>query len=48
MAIPGLSNRQMLGSMQLFGEEVLPMVEKKPGKPVDIGVLLTAKRCRAA
>lgn len=38
MAIPGVAHQKTLKSMELFGKEVLPLVEKKLGKIGNIGV----------
>ncbi len=48
MAMPGVPNKQVLKSMELFGKEVLPLVEKKLGKLDSLGVPLSGARRAAA
>lgn len=48
MAIPGVAQEKTLRSMELFGKEVLPLVEKKLGKLSGIGVPSPDPRSDAA
>lgn len=48
MAIPGVAQQKTLRSMELFGKEVLPLVERKLGKLSSIGVTPPGARSNAA
>jgi alkanesulfonate monooxygenase SsuD/methylene tetrahydromethanopterin reductase-like flavin-dependent oxidoreductase (luciferase family) len=48
MAIPGVAQHKTLRSMEMFGKEVLPLVEKRLGKLANIGVGVPGLRSNAA